>query len=290
MTAGTTPAVFAAGLGKRFRTGWASRREVVALESLDLAVQPGEVFGLLGPNGSGKTTTIKLLLGFLRPTGGRAELLGRPPGDPAAKARLGFLPEETYLHPFLTVEETLDFHGSLFGLPSAERRRRAGELIERLRLGHARTRRLRDCSKGMARRVGLAQALLNDPELLILDEPTSGLDPLGAAEVKALILELKAKGKTLLVSSHLLADMEKVSDRIAILHQGRMVETGRVRDLLTLGDETVLRARGAPPGTLEDAAARLKAAGAAEVTLEHPTESLEAHFLRVIAGQGGPRA
>ncbi len=281
MTETGGPAVAALSLGKRFQTGWWRRRDVTALEDLTLTVVHGEVFGLLGPNGSGKTTTIKLLLGFLFPTSGRAEVLGRPAGDPAAKARLGFLPEETYLHPFLTAEETLDFHASLFGIPPARRREVTARLLDRVGIRPAdRTRRIREFSKGMARRVAFAQALVNDPDLLILDEPTSGMDPLGTAEMKQLILDLKAQGKTLLISSHLLADMEAVCDRIAILHQGRLIETGRVRDLLTLTDETWIRSRGAPEETLRKAAALLP-----EARLEHPTETLEAHFLKVIRSQ-----
>ncbi len=290
MSGGAAPALAAEALSKRFRIGWFPRRELAALDRLDLAVQPGEVFGLLGPNGSGKTTTIKLLLGFLRPTGGRAWLLGQPAGDTTVKHRLGFLPEETYLHGFMTAEETLDFYGRLFDLGAAERRRRCDALLERVRLTEARRRPVRQYSKGMARRLGLAQALINDPELLILDEPTSGLDPLGAADVKALILDLKARGKTLLVSSHLLADMEDVCDRVAILYQGRLVETGRVKELLTIGEVTTLKARGATPESLERAARALREAGAAEVALDHPSESLEAHFLKVVGRQERPSA
>ena len=287
MTLSPSPAVKTAGLSKRYRAGWLNRREVNALEPLTLEVRPGEVFGLLGPNGSGKTTTLKLLLGFLRPSSGTAELLGRPAGDVAVKARLGFLPEETYLHGFLDADETLDFYGSLFGLPKAERKRRADALLSRLGLEKARSRPVREYSKGMARRLGFAQALINDPELLILDEPTSGLDPLGNAEIKDLILELKARGKTLLVSSHLLADMERVCDRIAILYEGRLVETGNVKDLLTLGEVSTLKARGAPPQVMELALDTLRKAGA-DAVLDHPTETLEAHFLRVVGRQRKP--
>ncbi len=283
MTETGGPAVEAVSLGKRFQSGWLRRREVTALEDLTLRVERGEVFGLLGPNGSGKTTTLKLLLGFLFPSSGRADVLGRPAGDPAAKARIGFLPEETYLHPFLSAEETLDFHGSLFGLSRAECRSRSGPLLDRVGIRpQDRRRRLREFSKGMARRVAFAQALINHPDLLILDEPTSGMDPLGTAEMKQLILDLKAQGKTLLISSHLLADMEDVCDRIAILYQGRLIETGRVRELLTLTEETWIRAPGASPEALRKAAELLPGS-----RLEHPTETLEAHFLKVIRSQGG---
>lgn len=285
MSEAQAAAIAVEGLSKRYRAGWPRRGEVRALEGLTLSVRPGEVFGLLGPNGSGKTTTLKLLLGFLRPTSGRAEVLRRPPGDTGAKARIGFLPEETYLHGFLSARETLDFYGRLFSLDREERGRRSERLLVQVGLSAAADRPIREYSKGMARRIGLAQALINDPELLILDEPTSGLDPTGTAEIKALLLDLKERGKTILVSSHLLADMEHVCDRIAILYEGRLVETGRVRDLLTLGQVTLLRASGASPEAVAVASEALRRGGAANLAVEHPTESLEQHFLRVIRTQ-----
>ena len=201
-------------LSKVYRDFW-GRQKVRALKALDLEIHKGEIFGLLGPNGSGKTTTIKLLLGLLFPTSGRALVFGREATDVSKNERLGYLPEESYLYRFLNAEETLDFYGRLFDMPAAVRRKRAAELIDLVGLNWAKRRQLKEYSKGMARRIGLAQALINDPELILLDEPTSGLDPIGTREMKDLILKLKAQGKTVLMSSHLLADVQDVCDRIA---------------------------------------------------------------------------
>ena len=208
------------GLTKVYKDFW-GRQKVHALTGLDLTLEKGEIFGLLGPNGSGKSTTIKLLLGLIFPTAGQARVLGLTPGSSAANQRLGYLPEESYLHRFLTGEETVDFYGRLFGLPPRRRRARTEELLEMVGLDRrARARQLREYSKGMSRRIGLAQALVNDPELLLLDEPTTGLDPIGTREMKDLILRLKDEGKTILLSSHLLADVRDVCDRIGILARG----------------------------------------------------------------------
>jgi ABC-2 type transport system ATP-binding protein len=266
-------------LTKVYADFW-GRPRVAALTGLNLEVRPGEVFGLLGPNGSGKTTTIKLLLGLLRPTRGDAFVFGRDPSDLAVKHRLGYLPEETYLYQFLDAEETLAFFGSLFQLPRALIKRRSDELIELVGLGHARRRRLGEYSKGMARRLGLAQALINDPDLVVLDEPTSGLDPLGSAEVKELIIRLKAQGKTVLLCSHLLADVEDLCDRIAILHQGTLRECGRVEELLR-SDDRVMVELNRP--SAERLAAVQAAAGDSLVAVAPPRERLEAHFRRIIA-------
>jgi len=198
------------------------REKVLALDKLNLEVKRGEIFGLLGPNGSGKTTTIKLLLGLIFPTAGRAWVLGRSPGDVKANERIGFLPEESYLYRFLNAEETLDFYGQLFRLSRKVRRERTRKLIEAVGLGHAGNRVLREYSRGMSRRIGLAQALINDPELVFLDEPTSGLDPIGTREIKDLIIDLRRQGKTVLLSSHLLADVSDMCDRIAIINRGRI--------------------------------------------------------------------
>src|SRR6188474_3530419 len=190
-------------LSKTYRDFW-GRPKVRALKALDLEVKRGEVFGLLGPNGSGKTTTIKLLLGLLFPTEGQALIFGKDATDVSKNQRLGYLPEESYLYRFLNAEETLDFYGRLFDMPAAVRQRRTDELIEMVGLNWARRRQLREYSKGMTRRIGLAQALINNPELILLDEPTSGLDPIGTREMKDLILKLRDQGKTILMSSHLL--------------------------------------------------------------------------------------
>jgi ABC-2 type transport system ATP-binding protein len=203
-----------------------------ALTNLNLNIERGEIFGLLGPNGSGKSTTIKLLLGMLWPTTGEIAVFNRRPRDLYVKRRLGYLPEETNLYRFLNAEETLDFYARLFQIPRRERRRRVEALLDLTGLRHARSRPLGEFSKGMQRRIGLAQALINDPELVILDEPTSGLDPLGIREIKNLILELKAKKKTVLLSSHLLDDVEDICDRVAILYGGKVRAEGTVESLL----------------------------------------------------------
>jgi ABC-2 type transport system ATP-binding protein len=284
------------GLTKTYTDFW-GRTRVPALHDLTLSVRQGEVFGLLGPNGSGKTTTIKLLLGLIRPTKGDAFVFGRDPEDHAVKQRIGYLPEETYLYRFLNAEETLRFYGSLFSLPKAVLDRRIEELIALVGLQHARKRRLGEYSKGMARRLGLAQALINDPDLVVLDEPTSGLDPLGSAEVKDLIVQLKAKGKTVLLCSHLLADVEDLCDRLAILYQGVLRECGRVEELLSADDRTMVELNNPSAETISAVKA---AAGASLVAIAHPRERLESHFRRIVAeaddnkfvsrGQTPPRA
>ncbi|HYE08012.1 MAG TPA: ABC transporter ATP-binding protein [Planctomycetota bacterium] len=271
-------------LTKVYADFW-GRPRVKALDRLDLDVRPGEVFGLLGPNGSGKSTTIKLLLGLIRASAGDAFVFGRDPGDRSVKRRIGYLPEETYLHRFLDAEETLRFYARLFALDRATTARRVGELIELVGLGHARKRRLGEYSKGMARRLGLAQALINDPDLVILDEPTSGLDPIGSAEVKDLIVALKRRGKTVLLCSHLLADVEDVCDRLAILHQGVLRSIGRVDELLVASDRHVVELTSPTPEVL---AAVRAAAGASLVGTSHPRERLESHFRRIVAAASPP--
>ncbi len=223
--AGNEPVIETRNLSKTYRDFW-GRQKVRALKALDLTIYRGEIFGLLGPNGSGKSTTIKLLLGLLFPTTGRAIVLGKDATEVKKNERIGYLPEETYLYKFLNAEETLDFYGRLFDMPPKVRHQRAEALIDMVGLAWARRRQMREYSKGMARRLGLAQALINNPELILLDEPTSGLDPIGTREMKDLILKLKAEGKTVVMCSHLLADVQDVCDRIAILHQGELKELG----------------------------------------------------------------
>jgi len=271
-------------LSKLYSDFW-GRPRVHALADLSLDVQPGEVFGLLGPNGSGKTTTIKLLLGLIRATSGDAFVFGQDPRDQTVKNRIGYLPEETYLYRFLDAEETLSFFGRLFGLSRAVIRSRSAQLLEMVGLTGARHRRLGEYSKGMARRLGLAQALINNPDLVVLDEPTSGLDPIGSAEVKELIVRLKAQGKTVLLCSHLLADVEDVCDRIAILHQGVLRECGTVSELLR-DDARVMVELDHP--SAERLAAVRAAAGDSLLGLAPPRERLEAHFRRIIAATPPP--
>ncbi len=277
------PILRTVGLGKRYADFW-GRARVTALADLNLEVRPGEVFGLLGPNGSGKTTTIKLLLGLLRPSTGDAFVFGRDPSDREVKRRIGYLPEETYLYRFLNADETLAFFGRIFGLEAAVIRERSEKLIQRVGLAHARRRRLGEYSKGMARRLGLAQALINDPDLVILDEPTSGLDPIGSAEVKDLIVELKRAGKTVLLCSHLLADVEDVCDRLAVLHQGRLLECGTVEELLR--DDRRMMVELEAPGEAVLAGVRA-AAGDRLRGIAPPRERLEARFRRIIAAADG---
>src|SRR3954451_9131605 len=211
-------------LTKVYRDFW-GRPKVMALKALDLKVQKGEIFGLLGPNGSGKTTTIKLLLGLLFPSEGDALIFGEPTQNVAKNERIGYLPEESYLYKFLNAEETLHFYGRLFKMSRAERHKRVDRLIDLVGISGAKHRQLREYSKGMQRRIGLAQALINDPELILLDEPTSGLDPIGTAQIKDLIRDLRdQQGKTVVLSGHLLADMQDICDRIAILHRGELKE------------------------------------------------------------------
>src|SRR5688500_3783822 len=268
-------------LTKIYRDFW-GRQKVRALNALDLEVRRGEIFGLLGPNGSGKSTTIKLLLGLLFPTAGQGLVFGKDATEVSKNERIGYLPEESYLYKFLNAEETLDFYGRLFDMPAATRRQRTGELIEMVGLNWARRRQLREYSKGMTRRIGLAQALINDPELILLDEPTSGLDPIGTREMKDLILKLRSEGKTILMSSHLLDDVQDVCDRIAILHQGELKELGRVDDLLTVQDVLQVRARNVSPEAQAQIRAIIEKSGGELLAMEHPTARLEDLFLRIV--------
>src|SRR3984885_8891863 len=204
----------------------------IALHGLDLEVNAGEVFGFLGPNGAGKTTTMNVLLGFVPPTSGAAYLFGIDVRQPIARQRIGYLPELTYYYKFLTAEELLRFYAKIFGLTSAETNRRIPELLKLVGLEHAAKRPIKSYSKGMQQRVGLAQALINNPDLLVLDEPTSGLDPLGRMKVREIIQRLKNEGKTVFFSSHELGEVETICDRVAILHQGTLKVEGRVADLV----------------------------------------------------------
>src|SRR6267378_883966 len=203
----------------------------VALQGLDLEVRAGEVFGFLGPNGAGKTTTMNVLLGFVPPTSGAASLFGIDVRQPIARQRIGYLPELTYYYKFLSAEELLRFYAKIFGIPKAETERRIDAVLKLVELDTARKRPIKTYSKGMQQRAGLAQALINDPDLLILDEPTSGLDPVGRMKVREIIQRLKSKGKTVFFSSHELGEVERVCDRVAILHQGEIKALGRVSDL-----------------------------------------------------------
>ena len=268
-------------LSKVYRDFW-GRPKVQALKALDLQVHKGEIFGLLGPNGSGKTTTIKLLLGLLFPTEGDAFIFGEPTTNVAKNERIGYLPEESYLYKFLNAEETLHFYGRLFKISKAERTKRVGRLIDMVGLNAAKHRQLREYSKGMQRRIGLAQALINNPELILLDEPTSGLDPIGTAEIKELIRDLKTQGKTVVLSGHLLADMQDICDRIAILHRGELKELGKVSDLLTVQDVTQIKTRDLSAAAIEEIRGVIARHGAQLLAVDHPTTTLEELFLRIV--------
>ena len=233
--------ISAQGLTKVFKDFW-GRPKARAVEGIDFEVKRGEVFGLLGPNGSGKSTTVKMLLGLLYPTRGRITVFDHSPRHVQTKARIGYLPEESYLYRYLNSDETIDFFGSLFHIESKERRERAEQLIEMVGLGNARRRHVGEFSKGMQRRIGLAQALINDPDLIVLDEPTSGLDPIGCREIKDLILTLADRGKTVILSSHLLSDVEDVCDRAMILYGGRVHAMGTMSELLANQDATRITA------------------------------------------------
>ncbi len=274
--------VRAVGLTKVFRDFW-GRPKAKAVNDISFTIEPGEVIGLLGPNGSGKSTTVKMLLGLLYPTGGILNVLGRSPRAVETKREIGYLPEESYLYKYLTAEETLDFFGSLFNLSRADRKKRIDQLLDMVGMAHARRRRVGEYSKGMARRIGLAQAMINDPEFLILDEPTSGLDPLGCKEVKDLILTLKARGKTVLITSHLLSDIEDVCDRVIILYGGKVRAMGGLGELLTVSDENRIVTPALPQAAMNEVLKILREnLHGEEFTVDHPRRTLEEFFLDVI--------
>ena len=301
----------AEGLAKTFRLGFV-RKRVEAVKDATFDVRRGEIFGYLGPNGSGKTTTLKMLMGLVFPTRGRAEVLGRPVPDRTAKRKLGYLPETPYFYEYLAPEELLDLVGALFDVPRQQRRERAAKLITRVGLDHARGRPLRKFSKGMLQRIGIAQSLMGDPELVVLDEPMTGLDPLGRKEIRDLMLELKGEGRTVMYSTHILPDVELTCDRVAMIFAGTIRSVGPLAELLTarlLSTEVVLRpgvgsvpelparatTRQSPEGLLidlregTDVDAFLKSAlhsgaGILSVTPRH--ESLEDVFIRQASEKG----
>lgn len=278
--------IVAKNLTKYYKDFW-GRRSVPALLHLNLSVTRGEIFGLLGPNGSGKTTTIKLFLGLLRPSAGSASILGERAEDIEVKRRIGYLPEENSLYGFLSAAETMRFFGSLFSLQRSVIEERTESLLSALDLFDVRDRKVRDFSKGMARKLCLAVALINDPELLILDEPTSGLDPLSARNAKEMFLKLRKAGKTVLLSSHLLSDVEDVCDSIAILDAGQLRQTGRVSELLTLKDQLEIRLH-ADLSQTAHLRELLKSAGTEIISLRNPMLTLEEIFVKAIAPRSSP--
>jgi ABC-2 type transport system ATP-binding protein len=270
-------------LTKIYRDFW-GRKKKVALNALDLQIKRGEIFGLLGPNGSGKTTTIKLLLGLLFPTSGEATVFGMPAADVRKNERIGYLPEESYLYRFLNAEETLDFYGRLFDIPPDVRKKRAADLIRLVGLEQDRRRTLREYSKGMRQRIGLAQALINDPEFIILDEPTSGLDPNGTIWMKDLIRQLRDQGKTVLMCSHRLDDVQAVCDRIAILYNGDLQELGEVDTLVEDAVRVEVRAVNLrlTDALRTDLEAVIEKHGGKVESFGHPTTTLEDLFKKVV--------
>ena len=307
-------------LTKHYTVGFWRPRPYVALDALTLQVQAGEVFGFLGPNGAGKTTTLKLLMQLIFPTSGRADILGRPVGDTDVKRRTGYLPENPYFYDYLTAEELLEYFASLFGYARAERRARASRLLDEVGIGAERRLQLRKFSKGMLQRVGIAQALINEPEVVFLDEPMSGLDPIGRREMRELILRLRDRGCTVFFSSHVLSDAETLCSRVAIMAQGRLVTAGALSDILAFqvrGWELVVsgvtdaalaaaKARGdvvratavgtgryalelslTPPP--EKTLAALIAQGATLVSLTPVRDTLEDFFVKQVSAAGGSR-
>ena len=270
------------GLTKIFKDFW-GRPKAKAVDNVDFEVRRGEVFGLLGPNGSGKSTTVKLLLGLLYPTRGHIEVFGHSPRHVPSKAHIGYLPEESYLYRFLDSHETLDFFGNLFDLPPAKRKERNEQLLEMVGLSQVRTRVVGEFSKGMQRRIGLAQALINDPDLVILDEPTAGLDPIGCREVKDLILALARRGKTVILSSHLLADVEDVCDRVVIYYGGRIHAQGPLRELLARPDSIRITMPALERESMQKVLDLIRHDVAADkVQIDNPPQNLESYFLEVV--------
>jgi ABC-2 type transport system ATP-binding protein len=276
--------VEAVGLTKIFKDFW-NRPKARAVNGIDFNVKQGQVFGLLGPNGSGKSTTVKMILGLLYPTRGMLKVFGEEPRNVDMKSRIGYLPEETYLYRYLTAMETLDFFGALFGLSEEMRRERGEQLLNMVGLAHAFNRPVGEFSKGMARRIGLAQALVNDPDLVILDEPTSGLDPIGCREVKDVIRLLASRGKTIILCSHLLADVQDVCDDVVVLYGGKVRAAGPLKSILSEEDKTRLVCPSLSESTVSELKQWLASKGVkneADLQIDHPIRNLEDFFLEVV--------
>ncbi len=276
------PIVDAQGLVKVFGDFWL-RDKARAVDGIDFEIRPHEIFGLLGPNGSGKSTTIKMILGLLRKSKGRLTVFDRDPSDVSIKSRIGYLPEESYMYRFLNPKETLDYFGKLFGIPRRIRLRRSEELLEMVGLDGAAHRAVGEFSKGMSRRLGIAQALINDPEFLILDEPTSGLDPIGTRQVKDLLLDLRRRGKTVLLSSHLLADVEDVCDRMVVLYGGKIRAAGTVDELLCDTKRTTISVQRLKAKTIEKIDELIRREeGVAIERVDSPRQKLEDLFMSIV--------
>ncbi len=269
------------GLTKTFRDFW-MRPRARAVVGVDLEVRRGQIYGLLGPNGSGKSTTIKMILGLLTPTSGRIAVLGHRPRDVATKKHIGYLPEESYLYRFLSARETLDYYGRLFRLPAGVRRDRIDRLLEMVGLDAVEHRPVGEFSKGMQRRVGLAQSLINDPQLLILDEPTSGMDPVGARQIKDLIADLGRRGKTVLLCTHQLSDVEDLCDRVAIMFGGRVRAEGTCAELLSQENRTTIETPALPAAVVDEIRGVLKRHGVERIDVERPRRRMESLFLEIV--------
>jgi ABC-2 type transport system ATP-binding protein len=274
----TEPAVALTGVTKIFPVPF-QRRSVVAVRDLNLKVEPGQIYGLLGPNGSGKSTTLKIILGLVTPTRGRSQIFGRDSDTVASRESVGFLPESPYFYKYLTGEETLRFYGKLCGLRGSDLKHRVEEMLVLVGLTNARKQRLGGYSKGMLQRVGLAQALIQEPALLVLDEPTAGVDPAGARDIRDLILDLKSRGITVLLSSHLLGQVQEICDRVGILANGLLVREGALSDLLGVENQTQLILENASAELIEEIEALAGLSGGRLVERGQPRTSLERLFL-----------
>lgn len=287
--ASTADAVTVSGLTKVFKSGLL-QRPFVAVRDLTLSVRTGEVYGLIGPNGSGKSTTMKVILGLLEPTVGRTSVFGRDSRDVASRSEVGFLPENAYFYKHLTGLETLLFYGRLCGMSGAQLRARAEAMLELTDLQDAAGRRVGGYSKGMLQRLGLAQALIHEPRLVVLDEPTAGVDPAGSRKIRDLILGFRERGLTVLVTSHLLEQMQEVCDRVGIMAHGRMVREGRLEDLIAVENQTELVLENASPVLVDQVRELATAGGARLLRAGHPRTTLERLFLEsTAAGDGGGR-
>lgn len=278
------PAVSIAALTKLYRIPL-RKQKVVAVKDLSLEVPEGQVYGLLGPNGSGKSTTLKILLGLVTPTRGQSKIFGQDSRDYRSHREVGFLPENPYFYKYLTGEETLRFYGKICGLSGRALDARIGELLALVGMEDARDRRIGGYSKGMLQRIGLAQALVQDPRLLVLDEPTAGVDPTGSRQIRDLILELKKRGKTVLLTSHLLEQVQQVCDRIGIMARGIMVREGRLDELVTIERQTEYLVENAPPELAAKIAELVTASGASFVEARNPRMTLESVFLEAAASR-----
>ena len=281
----STPAISIQNLTKIYPIPF-RREKVTAVQDLSLTVEPGQVYGLLGPNGSGKSTTMKIVLGLVAPTAGKTEIFGRDSTTVESREDVGFLPENPYFYKYLTGEETLHFYGKLCGLDKKTLRDRSKELLKLVGLENAADRRLGGYSKGMLQRIGLAQALVQEPRLLVLDEPTAGVDPAGSREIRDLILSFKERGITVLLCSHLLEQVQEICDRIGILHRGKLIREGRLEDLISIQDQTELILDQASPELLSEIQALVARKSGHILEQRKPQKTLERYFLDVT----GPRS